>query len=67
MSENQNDKAKQATARYIIMMGGIGTAIAIAHIVWIGGFAILEYAALALGLFALVGGLIMMVGQRSKT
>jgi hypothetical protein len=41
-------------------MGGIGTAIAIGHIALIGSFPILEYAGLALGLFALVGGLVMM-------
>jgi hypothetical protein len=58
MSDNRSDKAK--TARYIAMMGGIGTAIAIGHIALIGSFPILEYAGLALGLFALVGGLVMM-------
>lgn len=57
----QNDKAKKITARYIAMMGGIGTAVAIGHIALIGSFPILEFAGLALGLFALVGGLIMML------
>jgi hypothetical protein len=42
------------------MMGGIGTAIAIGHIALIGSLPILEYAGLALGLFAFVGGLTMM-------
>lgn len=66
MSDNQSDKAKDASARYILTMGAIGTAIASAHIAWIGSFAILEYAGLGLGIFALVGGLIMMFGQKSK-
>ena len=58
MSDDQSDKAK--TARYTAMMGGIGTAVAIGHIVWFGSFPILEYAGLALGLVAFIGGLIMM-------
>lgn len=57
----QNDKAKKITARYTAMMGGIGTAVAIGHIALIGSFPILEFAGLALGLVALVGGLIMML------
>ena len=52
-------KANKITALYTAMMGGIGTAIAIGHIALIGSFPILEYAGLALGLFAFVGGLIM--------
>jgi hypothetical protein len=59
MSDNQSDKAK--AARYAALMGGIGTAVAIGHIALIGSFPILEYAGLALGLFALIGGLIMMM------
>jgi len=59
MSES-DIKAKKATARYAAIMGGIGTAVAIGHIALIGSFPILEYAGLALGLFAFVGGLIMM-------
>ena len=59
MSES-DIKAKKITARYAAMMGGIGTAIAIGHIALIGSFPILEYAGLALGLVAFVGGLIMM-------
>jgi hypothetical protein len=59
MSES-DIKAKKITARYAAMMGGIGTAIATGHIALIGSFPILEYAGLALGLFAFVGGLIMM-------
>jgi hypothetical protein len=66
MSDTQSDKDKKATARYIVIMGGIGTAIALAHIAWIGSFFVLEYAALALGLFALIGGSIMMVAQKPK-
>jgi hypothetical protein len=58
MSES-DIKAKKMTARYTAMMGGIGTAVAIVHIMWFGSLPILEYAGLALGLFALVGGLIM--------
>jgi hypothetical protein len=60
MSDNQNDKAKKITARYTAMMGGIGTAVAIGHIMWFGSFPILEYAGLALGLVAFVGGLFLM-------
>ena len=59
MSES-DIKAKKKTARYTATMGGIGTAIAIGHIALIGSFPILEYAGLALGLFAFVGALIMM-------
>ena len=58
MSES-DIKTKKITARYAAMTGGIGTAIAIGHIALIGSFPILEYAGLALGLFAFVGGLIM--------
>jgi hypothetical protein len=58
MSDNQSGKAK--TARYTAMMGGIGTAVAIGHIMWFGSFPTLEYAGLALGLVAFIGGLIMM-------
>ena len=58
MSES-DIKTKKATARYAATVGGIGTAIAIGHIALIGSFPILEYAGLALGLFAFVGGLIM--------
>ncbi len=60
MSDHQSDQAKKMTARYIAMMGGIGTAIAIGHIALIGSFPVLEHAGVALGLFAFVGGLIMM-------
>jgi len=59
MSES-DIKAKKATARYAVIMGGIGTAVAIGHIALIGSLPILEYAGLAVGLFAFVGGLIMM-------
>ena len=65
MSDNQSDKAKKS-ARYTAMMGGIGTAVAIGHIALIGSFPILEFAGLALGLFALVGGLIMMSQARNE-
>ena len=61
MSDDQSDKAKKITARYTALMGGIGTAVAIVHIMWFGSFPILEYAGLALGLFAFVGGLILML------
>jgi len=60
INANQSDRAKKITARYTALMGGIGTAIAIGHIALIGSFPIFEYAGLALGLFAFVGGLIMM-------
>ncbi len=42
-------------------MGGIDTAVAIVHIMWFGSFPILEYAGLTLGLFAFIGGLILML------
>jgi hypothetical protein len=42
------------------MIGEIGTAVAIGHIALMGSLPILEFAGLALGLFAFVGGLTMM-------
>ena len=59
MSES-DIKAKKITARYTATMGGIGAAVAIGHIALIGSLPILEFAGLALGLFAFFGGLIMM-------
>jgi hypothetical protein len=69
MSDNQSGKTekKRSTASYIAMIGAIGTGLAITNMMSNGSEAqsqpvlILEYAALALGLFALVGGLIMMM------
>ncbi len=61
MSDTQSDTAKKITARYTTLMGGSGTAVAILHSVVVGSFPILEYAGLALGLFAFIGGLILML------
>ena len=69
MSDNQSDKAnkKLGTARYIALLGAGATTLAVLNIMTNEAEAasppvvILEYAALAGGLFALVGGLIMMV------
>jgi hypothetical protein len=68
MSDNQSDKInkKRGTARYIALLGAGATALAIFNIMTNGAEApsqavtILQYAALAGGLFALVGGLLMM-------
>ncbi len=38
MSDNQSDKAKKITARYTALMGGIGTTLAIVHIMLFGSF-----------------------------
>jgi hypothetical protein len=73
MSDNQSSKTekKRSTPGYISMIGAIGTALAIFNMS-VGSEAqsrpvlILEYAALALGLFALVGGLIMMMTQKGR-
>ena len=73
MSNNQSGKTekKWSTPGYISMIGAIGTALAIINML-VGSEArsqpvlILEYAALALGLFALVGGLIMMKTQKGR-
>ncbi len=73
MTENQSDKTqkKRSTPGYIATMGAGATVLAIINLsVGNGNEApsqpvlVLEYAALALGLFALVGGLIMMMTQR---
>jgi hypothetical protein len=67
MSDNQGGKAekKRSTPGYIATVGAIGTALAIINMS-LGIEAqsqpvlVLEYIALALGVFALAGGLIMM-------
>ncbi len=38
MSDSQSDKAKKITARYTALMGGIGTTLAIVHIMLFGSF-----------------------------
>lgn len=71
MSDVQSGKTekKRSTPGYIVKLGAIGTTLAIINMS-VGGEAqsqpvlILEYAALALGLSALVGGLIMMMTQK---
>ena len=69
MSDNRQNEKKRSAPRYA-MLGGIGTALAIVNIMSNGGEAqsqpvlILEYTALALGLIALVGGLIMMMANK---
>ena len=71
MDDSQSDKTekKRATPRYIAMIGAIGTVLAIINMS-VGNEAqsqpvlFLEYTALGLGLFALVGGLIIMMAQK---
>jgi hypothetical protein len=67
MSENQRDKAdtKRATARRIALLGAGATTLAVFNMMTNGAEApssavvMLQYAALIAGLFALIGGLIM--------
>jgi hypothetical protein len=67
MTGPQGGKSKQAVARKIVLLGGIATALGVVNMVTNGSEApssavlILQYAALGLGLFALIGGLVMMV------
>ena len=73
MTDNQTGKAekKRSTPGYIATVGAGATALAIVNLLSNGNEAqaqpvlILQYAGLALGLFALVGGLIMMMTQKS--
>jgi hypothetical protein len=74
MTDGQTGKPekKRSTPGYIATIGAGATALAIINMsVGNGNEAqsqpvlILQYAALALGLFALVGGLIMMMTQKS--
>jgi hypothetical protein len=68
MSDNQSDKAKKkrGTARHIALLGAGATVLAVFNMMTNGAEAqpsvvvILQYTALAAGLFALVGGVIMM-------
>ena len=68
MSGNQSGKVgkKQSNPRRIALIGAGATALAVVNMMTNGpeapsqGVVILQYAALAGGLFALVGGLIMM-------
>jgi hypothetical protein len=72
MNGNQDGKAKKtrSTAGYMAMLGGIGTALAIINIMTNGSEAqsqpvlALEYAALALGMLALVGAIAMKISQK---
>jgi hypothetical protein len=72
MTDGQTGKTekKRSTPAYIATIGAGATALAIINMS-VGKEAqsqpvlILQYAALALGLFALVGGLIMMMTQKS--
>jgi hypothetical protein len=67
VTDYQAGKSKQAVARKIVLLGGIATALGVINMMTNGpeapssAVAILQYAALVLGLFALVGGLIMML------
>jgi uncharacterized membrane protein HdeD (DUF308 family) len=73
MTDSQTGKTekKRSTPGYIATIGAGATALAIINMS-VGSEAlsqpilILQYAALALGLFALVGGLIMMMTQKSR-
>jgi hypothetical protein len=66
VADSQSGKPKWAVARKIVLLGAVATALGVINIMTNGAEAqplavmILEYAALAAGLFALVGGLIMM-------
>jgi hypothetical protein len=66
---NPLNKTKPNSGK-IIMIGGIGTALAILNFATRGaeaqsqGVVILEYLCLALGLFALVGGIIMKMNEK---
>jgi hypothetical protein len=72
MTDGQTGKTekKRSTPGYIATIGAGATALAVINMS-VGKEAqsqpvlILQYAALALGLFALVGGLIMMMTQKS--
>jgi hypothetical protein len=73
MSDDQSGKAqkKWSTPGYISMFGAIATALAIINMsveseAQSQPVLILEFAGLALGLFALVGGMIMMVTQKGR-
>jgi hypothetical protein len=67
MADTQSGKSKQAVARKIVLLGAVATALGVLNMMTNGSeapssaVAILQYAALGLGLFALAGGLIMMV------
>jgi hypothetical protein len=67
MTDQQPGKSKQAVARKIVLLGAIATALGVVNMLTNGAeapssaVAILQYAALGLGLFALAGGLVMMV------
>jgi hypothetical protein len=67
MTDRQSDKSKQAVPRKITLLGAIATALGVINMMSNGSEAqplavvILQYGALAGGLLALVGGLIMMV------
>ncbi|MGA2058192.1 MAG: hypothetical protein ABSG88_23170 [Bradyrhizobium sp.] len=73
MSTHQDGNSQKNTkprSGNIIKIGGIGTALAIINIATNGSEAqpqpvlILEYLCLALGLFALVGGIIMKMNEK---
>jgi hypothetical protein len=74
MSENQSDKVhkKGPTARYIALSGAGATTLAVFNMMTNGAEApssvvmALQYAALAGGLFALIGGLIMMAAAAKE-
>ncbi len=67
MTDRQSGKSKQGVARKIVLLGAIATALGVINMMTNGAeapssaVAILQYGALALGLFALAGGLVMMV------
>jgi hypothetical protein len=72
MTDNQAAKSgkKQASTGRIVLIGAIGTVLAIINLSTNAeapsqGVLILEYVALAGGFLALVGGLVMMMTQKS--
>jgi hypothetical protein len=74
MSDNQSGKTekKRSTPRYIATVGAVATMLGVFNLMSNGSEAqsqpvlVLEYVALTLGLFALVGGLTMMMTQKSS-
>jgi hypothetical protein len=71
MTDQRSGKSKPAVARRIVLLGAIATALGVINMLTNGPEAqspavmVLQYGALALGLIALVGGLIMMLTASS--
>lgn len=69
-NQDSNPKKTKSSSGNLVKIGGIGTALSIINIATNGAEAqallvvILQYAGLALGLLALVGGIIMKISQK---